>query len=90
MKKTYIVRRYDIRPVDFDSGKRLAVPADQMETCQCCGKRIVKVCELSNGDKIGSECAVMVDIFRFQAVTAEAVEFVRGSARQYRYLAALA
>jgi hypothetical protein len=63
--KPYIAERYDIRPIDFASGKRLAIPTEQQETCQCCGKRIVKVVKLTNGDKIGSECANLVDLFRF-------------------------
>jgi hypothetical protein len=53
----YVTKRVDIRPFDFDSGKRLAIPADQQETCQCCGKKIVKVNHLNIGGIVGDECA---------------------------------
>jgi hypothetical protein len=55
-----VIRKYDIRPVDFDSGKRLAIPREQMEECQCCGKKIVIINELSNGHHLGSECAAII------------------------------
>lgn len=60
MTKIFIAKQYDIRPVDFQTGKRIAVAENEKKTCACCGKKIVKVSELNNGDLIGSECAVNV------------------------------
>jgi len=51
----------DIRPIDFDSGKRLAITGDAMETCGCCGRKIMRVAVLSNGDRIGTECAAWIE-----------------------------
>ena len=50
------IRRYDIR-----RGNKFApISRDDMETCQCCGRKIVKVVLLSNGCKVGAECTQLV------------------------------
>jgi len=64
--KVYKVKEYDVRPIDFVTGKRIAVTNEQRETCQCCGKKILKVTELSDGRKVGSECAVFMSMFGFE------------------------
>jgi hypothetical protein len=54
-------KTYDIRPKDFHTGKRMTVPTNEKEICQCCDRKLFKVVELKNGYKIGSECALYVD-----------------------------
>lgn len=51
-----VKRRYDIRPKDFHTGKKMAVDTADMEECQCCGRKIFKIVELVNGYKIGTRC----------------------------------
>lgn len=49
----------DLRPIDFQSGKRLAIPADAMNVCDRCGKLHVKVYEVMADNAIynvGSGC----------------------------------
>ncbi len=62
MRNLWITKTYDIRPIDFQTGKRIPVATSAMKTCQCCGKHIVKVNVLNNGKEIGSECATAIDI----------------------------
>ena len=52
-----VVRSLDLRPVDFASGKRLAISTEEMAECECCGRRIVRVDVLRNGLRVGSECS---------------------------------
>lgn len=56
MKSKFENRRYDIRPIDFLTGKRQAVAKEDMKVCACCGRSIVKIVELINGDTVGTEC----------------------------------
>lgn len=55
-----VVKVYDIRPVDLDTGKRLAIPKHEYKKCDCCGKPIAIINELSNGHFIGSDCATIL------------------------------
>ena len=34
-------REFDIRPVDFQTGKRVPVSTEEMKECECCGRKIV-------------------------------------------------
>lgn len=52
-----VVSRFDDRPVDFLTGKRVPLPPAKRKTCDCCGLKISKGCEMSNGDKVGEDCA---------------------------------
>lgn len=61
MNRVYVAKRYDVRPVDFDSGKRLAISEDEKATCSCCGKKIMKVAETNTGALLGSECVNLID-----------------------------
>ena len=62
--KTHLntIREYDIRPRDFDSGKRLAATPEMMRDCQCCGRKIVHVYVLENGTEVGSECQGVISM----------------------------
>lgn len=60
--KLNTVREYDIRPRDFQSGKRLAVVPEMMHECGCCGRKIVHVYVLENGVEVGSECQGVISI----------------------------
>lgn len=49
----------DLRPIDFQSGKRLAIPAEACNICDRCGKLHVKVYEvMADGEtySVGSGC----------------------------------
>ncbi len=60
MKKVWITKKYDLRPTDPDTGKKIAIPASMQKECQCCGKKIVKITVLNTGHEIGSECAEVI------------------------------
>jgi len=55
MRRLEILRVEDTRPVDFATGKRLAV--DPVEACDACGRGIVVLHHVSDGSVLGSECA---------------------------------
>jgi hypothetical protein len=80
MAKIWIKRTYDIRPIDFTTGKRIPVANNAKKECDCCGKKIVKVTELNNGQILGSECAEFVEKYpqysaKFLGMTDKQVEF---------------
>lgn len=59
MNQTRLIRIQDLRPVDFISGKRLAIPTEEMATCHRCARRhaIVWVVEQAGQQyRIGSGC----------------------------------
>jgi hypothetical protein len=56
-----VIKKYDIRPVDPDTGRRIAISEVDVKECACCGRRIVKVAELSTGHIIGQNCALYVE-----------------------------
>ena len=55
-KSLKIINKYDIRPIDFFTGKRLPISTEEMKDCDCCGRKLVKINEMANGDIIGDEC----------------------------------
>lgn len=68
------VKINDLRPYDFDSGKRLAIPPEKCEKCECCGKKIAKVHELENGNRVGQECAEDLYHIEFKFVGGESAD----------------
>ena len=40
-----------------NTDEHIAVTADEMAQCQCCGRKIRKIDILSNGLQVGSECS---------------------------------
>jgi hypothetical protein len=52
-----IRREFDIRKADWFTGQKVAAEKGEMFQCECCGRLIVKVCEMMNGLFVGSECA---------------------------------
>lgn len=50
------VKMFDLRSVDFASGKRVSPPKSEWRTCACCGLPLVKGWEMSNGDSVGEDC----------------------------------
>lgn len=62
MNNVYIVKRYDVRPIDFHTGKKLAVSDDEKAICSCCGKKIMKVAQTNTGALLGSECVNLIDL----------------------------
>ncbi len=56
--KLFARREYDIR-VDPKTGQKSDVSPVE---CMCCGRKIHKVHELTNGDIIGSECHGLLTI----------------------------
>lgn len=74
MTKRIEIRTWkDLRPVDFITGKRLAIPRDQQIPCDCCGKLCMKLAVLTTGHEIGSECASVVDFACWHGVAALAL-----------------
>jgi hypothetical protein len=54
-----LVAAYDVRPVDFASGKRVALPAEELPQCHRCNRRHAKVYVVTNGAEtrtVGSGC----------------------------------
>lgn len=47
----------DLRPLDFRTGKRLAIPSNEKQPCDCCGRKLVKVARLNTGHEVGVGCA---------------------------------
>jgi CRISPR/Cas system-associated protein Cas10 (large subunit of type III CRISPR-Cas system) len=54
------IKTFDLRSVDFGTGKKVSPPRDFWNTCDCCGKKIVKGVVMSNSDIIGEDCYVVV------------------------------
>lgn len=50
------VKTFDLRSVCFHSGKKMSPPREFWNTCDCCGKKIVKGVVMSNGNTIGEDC----------------------------------
>ena len=80
MNKIWITKTYDIRPVDFSTGKRIPVAQSEKKECDCCGTKIVKISELNNGKILGSECAELVRLYpqysaSFLQMSGKQVEF---------------
>ena len=74
---------FDLRPVDFQSGKRLALPNDQKINCECCGRKIAKGVNLASGEKVGTECGVVSDHLRTRdEITKRGAEIMRISQKQ--------
>lgn len=58
-KEVRLISVTDLRPIDFQSGKRLAIPASECNVCDRCGKLHVKVYEVEADSMIyhvGSGC----------------------------------
>lgn len=49
---------FDIRPIDFSTGKRLDIPRDEWFDCNECGAKHARVYELSDGRTVGRNCAL--------------------------------
>lgn len=58
--------KFDLRPVDFDSGKRLALPNNEKIACDCCGKKMAIGYNTVDGHKIGTECANIANYLRYR------------------------
>jgi hypothetical protein len=58
------VEQFDLRPVDFATGKRIAATRAEQIQCECCGKWICKGWVMDTGQRIGTECATSGDILR--------------------------
>lgn len=54
------LRKFDLRSACFHSGKKLSPPREFWNTCNCCGKKIVKGVVMSNADTIGEDCYEVV------------------------------
>lgn len=67
MRRMWIVRREDFRPIDWNSGKRLALTAGEMKQCDCCGKKISKGDWTNTGHLIGSECSISIQLMNGQS-----------------------
>jgi hypothetical protein len=50
------VGKFDLRVKDFHTGKLISPCKNTWNTCDCCGKKIVKGAVLSNGNMIGDDC----------------------------------
>lgn len=48
--------RFDLRAVDFLSGKKVSPPKSEWRKCACCGLPIVKGWVMSNGESVGEDC----------------------------------
>lgn len=49
-------KKFDLRMVDFLSGRKVSPPKDEWKTCACCGQAIVKGWEMSNAHVVGEDC----------------------------------
>lgn len=76
-KVIFVTKLEDVRPIDFNSGKRLPVAPNERKECQCCGKKIFKVATLNTGHQVGTECADILAItLRYQKTeTPEQMKF---------------
>jgi hypothetical protein len=81
--KMYTMKVIDLRPVDFDSGRRMALPRDEMRECSCCGKKVVKVAVMNRGGEVGLECSKALETLSTRGLKAAA--FFGVSARQVAY-----
>ena len=61
-RRMWTVKVEDFRPLDFQSGKRLALVSGEMKQCQCCGKKMSKGHWLNTGHLVGSDCAMSLEI----------------------------
>lgn len=52
-----ITEVYDIRPIDFETGKRIDVPRDDWMDCDECGSKHARVYRLNSGKSVGRNCA---------------------------------
>lgn len=57
------LKKFDDRAVDFLTGRKVAPSRDQWKTCACCGQKIVKGWEMSNGDVVGEDCEDIISRF---------------------------
>jgi hypothetical protein len=60
LTRLQVVKVVDLRPVDFQTGRRLALTAAEMERCEACGTPMAVVHVLSTGHRLGSSCATVV------------------------------
>lgn len=80
--------KFDLREVDFDSGKRLPLPNDMKINCDCCGRKIAKGFNTNDGMKIGTECANTHDFlrqYRQKGITQKAMAFYQVSMKQVNF-----
>ena len=64
-------KKFDLRPINYDTGKRMALPTSEKATCACCGRKIAMGWMNVDGETIGSECAVISDQMRYQNTITE-------------------
>lgn len=61
-KQMQVVKIVDLRPVDFETGKRLPLSPSEMHECTCCGKNISKAAVMNNGMEVGIECSNLLTL----------------------------
>jgi hypothetical protein len=54
------VKKFSLKQRDFASGKMISPPREFWEKCDCCGKAIVQGYVMSNGDKVGDDCELVI------------------------------
>lgn len=69
MTGMWSVKAEDFRPIDFQSGHRLALASGEMRECQCCGKKISKGSWTNTGHLLGSECAMSINMLNWHPMT---------------------
>lgn len=55
-----ITTKFDLRAIDFHSGKRVSPPRSEWKTCNCCGRKMVKGFNMTSGDMVGEDCAEVI------------------------------
>lgn len=82
-KQMKVVKVIDLRPVDFETGKRLPLSPSEMHECTCCGKGISKAAVMNNGLEVGIECSNVLTMMHQYAAA-----FLGASKKQAAYFAA--
>jgi hypothetical protein len=84
-KMKHKAKRFDLRKVDYDTGKRLPLSSSERIKCECCGRKIVKGWILNTGEKVGSQCACVGEQLRYRKITKKLLSFMGYSEKQARF-----
>jgi len=78
----YRVSAFDLRKIDYQSGKRLTATSEEKIACECCGRKIAKGIVLNTGEKVGTECAEVGQLLRNHGAKRSTLRFLQISERQ--------
>lgn len=82
MASKWTVSNFDLRPVDFSTGKRIAISRDQMIQCDCCNRWISRGAKLTTGERVGTECARVGEYFKYDDSVSTGMMKVQGMSKR--------